>query len=538
MFLNVNPVPCISARAGPTQVVIGSTITLSYTATSGTWSASNGFATLSSSGSVSGIASGIDTIRYSATNACGTTTSTQYVTVYPVITPGLTITANPGLAVCNGMSVNFTANGVSGGPTPAYQWTVNGTYAGVGAFFTYTPANGDVISCTLTTSAPCATIATATAAATMVVTSLLAPGVTVADGSLGDTVCAGTSVNYYVNVVNGGAAPTYQWYINGTPSVTTSTLTRTPSAGDVIACRVTSSFTCAYPTTAYDSMVMVIDASETPAVNITAYPGDTSCTGYAVTFSAHAIYRGDHPNYLWKKNGVNVATGLTYTYVPVTGDSVQCLFYSNAICRTLDSVFSNIIHMVVGAPATASVTISARPDTVILSGTSDTLIATGHNTGAGSSYQWYLNGLPVIGATTAMYVSSMFNDSDVVYCVVHGTNPCSTPAIVTSNHQMIHVIMPPSTVHNPAPFVGNIHLMPNPNAGSFTIEGIVISDEQNATVQITDLLGSVIYKSDAAINNGKIKTQIVMDAQVANGLYMLQVITHGGRQVIRFNLDR
>ncbi len=537
VFLNVNPLPVISAISGPSLVCIGSTITLTDTATSGSWSATNGSGTITSTGDFTGVFAGTDTIRYSSTNGCGTTTATQVVGVFPVVTPGLSISANPGLSVCNGYSVTYTATGINGGTSPLYQWYVNGTYAGLGAFFTYTPSNGDVISCTLTTSAPCATAATATASVTMLVTSLLTPGVVVANGTLGDTVCAGTSVNYYANITNGGSTPTYQWFLNGTPTVTTPTYNYTPSGGDVIGVRITSSFTCASPTTAYDTMVMVVDASETPDINITAYPGSTSCTGYAVTFSAHSRYRGDNPHYIWKKNGINVATGLTFTYIPVTGDSVQCLFYSNAICRTIDSVFSNVIHMTVGAATTSSVSISAFPDTTILAGTSDTISAAALNTGAGTTYQWYLNGVAVAGETNAIYVSSTFADHDSIYCVAHGDNPCSSPAIVTSNGLVIHVITV-SGVYNVSPSVGAISLVPNPNTGSFTVEGSVTGDAKAATVQVTNLLGSVIFAEDAPIVNGRIRKQVIMNSEVANGLYMLQVITGSGRQVTRFNLNR
>ncbi len=537
VFLNVDPLPVISAISGPGSVCIGSAITLSDTATSGTWAASNGNATITTAGLVTGVATGLDTIRYSATNACGTTTTTQVVMVNPVVTPSVTMSANPGFAVCNGMSVNFTATPVNGGSTPSYVWTVNGTFAGVGAFFTYTPANGDIIAVTLTTSAPCATIASAIASATMTVTSLLVPGVTVANGSLGDTVCRGTSVTYYGNVVNGGGAPTYQWFINGAASVTTPTLSYTPSNGDVIGLRITSSFTCASPATAFDTMLMVVDTTETPDVNITAYPGDTSCTGYAVTYTAHARYRGDNPSYIWIKNGIHVATGINFTFTPVTGDSVQCVFYSNAICRTVDSALSNVFHMVVGPITTTSVTIAAHPDTTIIIGTSDTLTATALNAGAGATYQWYLNGLPVVGATDMNYISSTFSDNDSVYCVVHGTNPCSSPAVVYSNGLKIHVIIV-NAVHNAAPSISAINLIPNPNAGSFTFNCSVVGDDQQATVMITDLLGKVVYSDDAAIVNGKIRKQITVADQFTNGIYMLQVVTNSGRQVVRFNLAR
>jgi uncharacterized protein (TIGR02145 family) len=71
------------------------------------------------------------------------------LSVNPLIPVSVTITAgqNP---VCQGTAVSFSAfpSPVTG--TPEYQWKVNGVNAGSGlASFTCTPANGDVVMCTL-----------------------------------------------------------------------------------------------------------------------------------------------------------------------------------------------------------------------------------------------------------------------------------------------------------------------------------------------------------------------------------------------------
>jgi len=61
-------------------ICIGNTITLSDTATGGSWSGSNANATISG-GIVSGISAGADTIRYVVSNSCGTDTATHPVFV-------------------------------------------------------------------------------------------------------------------------------------------------------------------------------------------------------------------------------------------------------------------------------------------------------------------------------------------------------------------------------------------------------------------------------------------------------------------------
>ncbi len=50
----------------------------------------------------------------------------------------------------------------------------------------------------------------------------------------------------------------------------------------------------------------------------------------------------------WTKNGVNVATGPTYTYYPSNGDIVHCMLESSSGCLvspSLDSIFTPDIVM-------------------------------------------------------------------------------------------------------------------------------------------------------------------------------------------------
>ena len=537
LYLNVNQPPALSPVSGLNNVCIGSSITLSDTATSGSWSASNTTASVSATGLVTGLMPGIDTVMYSATNACGTSVASLAVIINPIVTPALSITANPGSAVCTGTSVNYTAIPVNGGPTPTIQWYVNGTFGGSGIFFTYTPVNGDVIKCIMTTSAPCATVASVTDNDTMAVRSLLTPSVIVSDGFLGDSVCVGTAVTFFGVLTNGGATPTYQWSVNGGYVSTASSYTYTPTNGDVVSLTLNSSLACAAPATATDTALITTDVSETPAISITAYPGDTTCTGYVITYTAHTRYNGTAPALIWKKNGVNVATGFGYTYTPVNGDSVSCTLFSNASCRTIDSAVSNVVHMVVGPHTVSSVTIAAHPGNIILLADSDTLVATAVNTGSGATYQWYVNGSPIAGATSAMYVSDAINDSDSFYCVVNSNNPCSAPAIVTSNGIVIHVI----TVSGINGVHTNLHsltLVPNPNNGQFTITGNMNTYDATAAIQVTNLLGSVVYTASVPVVNGKIKKEITLDAALSNGIYILHIMANGENQVARFTVGR
>jgi len=73
--------PAAGTITGADSVCEGNVITLSNTTTGGVWSASSANATVGTTGIVTGITAGTDTIKYSVTNACGTAVATHVVIV-------------------------------------------------------------------------------------------------------------------------------------------------------------------------------------------------------------------------------------------------------------------------------------------------------------------------------------------------------------------------------------------------------------------------------------------------------------------------
>jgi hypothetical protein len=80
------------------------------------------------------------------------------------VTPSLTIAASPGNSVATGTAVTFTATPTNGGASPGYSWRKNGNEVLIDSV-TYTDAalaNGDIITCVLSSNDPCALSADAT----------------------------------------------------------------------------------------------------------------------------------------------------------------------------------------------------------------------------------------------------------------------------------------------------------------------------------------------------------------------------------------
>ncbi len=88
ILINITCVAVAGTITGGTSVCAGSSVALSDTASGGTWSITNAaLATVGSTGVVSGLSPGADTIRYSVTNSCGTSVTSTVFNVVVLPTP-------------------------------------------------------------------------------------------------------------------------------------------------------------------------------------------------------------------------------------------------------------------------------------------------------------------------------------------------------------------------------------------------------------------------------------------------------------------
>ncbi len=300
--------------------------------------------------------------------------------------PLISITASAN-NVCAGTPVTFTANPISGGSAPIYQWLVNGVPAGTSSVtFTYIPADNDVVTCVLTSNSVCATSTTANSnAITMAVTSTnTIAAVTVSPSS--NNVCPGTQVTFTALPVNGGTSPVYQWKVNGIIAGTNSATYRyIPVNNDVVTCAITSNVSCiATPTVTSPPVTMSVTTTSAPGITVVP-SANNICSGTSVTFNATPLNGGPGPVYTWKVNGVNAGTNsAAFTYIPANNDIVTCMLTSNSPCATIPTANSNSVTMVVNSIPSTPVTISGTA--MVCTGNSYVYI-TNPVSGA-TSYQW------------------------------------------------------------------------------------------------------------------------------------------------------
>ncbi|MEI8280291.1 MAG: hypothetical protein WCG87_11050, partial [Bacteroidota bacterium] len=350
--------------SGITSISISSPTNTTCSGTSITFTATTNLSGASYQWQVNGVNQGTNSSTYSyipvngdqiactvsaPTGSCYTPTilTSNIITmaVNTTITTSISI-STPNTTVCIGNTPTFTAvTNVTGG---TYQWQVNGGNQGTNSStFTYAPANGDLVTCTINTPSGSTCYSTNSLLSNTITMSAIANTIaTLSISTPTNTICAGTQATFSaLSNISGGV---YQWKVNGSNVGTNNnTYTYTPSNSDVVTCVVTApSGTCYTPATiTSNSINLSVNTLITPSISI-ATPNTTICNGNSATFTATTNVVGG--TYQWQVNGGNQGTNSsTFAYTPANSDLVTCTINtpSGSTCYSTNSLLSNIITM-------------------------------------------------------------------------------------------------------------------------------------------------------------------------------------------------
>ena len=531
LTMTVSAAPVIAAITGSTTICVGQTSPLSDATPSGVWgSGAPGTASVSAAGVVTGIAVGSAIINYTVTNAAGCV-SNAFTTVNIVNPFTATITPASSTTFCTGGFVELDAT-IGAGYT--YQWQVGGGNIPGATTASYTASTGGIYTVVITNTGGCSSTS---AGVTVIVnpSPIVVPTVNIS-ADLGFVLCAITSAETFSATPSyGGAAPTYQWYVNGATTGTGATYSYTPANGDIVKVVMISNDICAFPDSAVSNVTMTISPMLTPSVSITSIHNDSTCIGDTVQFIAVPVYGGAAPTYLWTENGTNVATGPYYVYAPHDGDTLVLTMTSHGVpCLTDSLAVSDIFIVHVLSPTSNSLAVSVSQSSVI-SGSVDTFTAVASGAGSSPSFQWYINGVAVPGATNTTYITDSLRSGQTVSCEETSSFVCSEPHSIMSGGISVSVVA--AGIHQPGG-LSTLTLLPNPNAGSFTIKGSLASATDKVDVVVTDMLGQTIFTKKVMISSGVINEQVALPHSTPAGMYLVSVTSGDGRAVFHVVVER
>jgi hypothetical protein len=270
-----------------------------------------------------------------------------------------------------------------------------------------------------------------------------------------------------------------------------------------------------------------------PTATVSVNPGVAVCTGTPVSMSATTTDGGTAPGYGWMKNGEFVGTTTNYDYTATKdGDVFVFMLRSNSRCRMSDTVFSDPIVMDIDVAEMPDFKIKSHKDTTgIYVGSVDSFtveFTAGKKPKGTLTYQWYVMGAMVPGATLPVFIDHNIYDNNIVSCEVRRVGACGNQS--ATRETTVH-LKNLGTKHVAA-MASDVSILPNPNKGEFTVKGTIgIAEDEAVTLEITNMLGQVVYTNKVMTQNSSINERISLSNTLANGMYQLNIRTSAGNNV-------
>ena len=366
-IVTIHPLPV--SIDGDSLLCVGTTMSLTGVAPGGIWtSGSTSVASIgSSSGIVTGLASGTALITYTVAYNCYIT---RPVTVNAL--PAASVVALGDTIMCPGDFVILLANTGTG---ISYQWFNNGIAIPAAVTSDLTLYNTGLYSVFETNAAGCTALSTPMhVLADTPVASIMPPA--------SDTFCLGGMLTLYANT---GAGLSYQWLSNGvTISGAVNSFFNATTAGEY-AVDVIAASGC----WATDSIRLYTRASPTPTITI--YGSLAFCAGDSVVLMGSSGL-----NYQWNYLGAPIPGATNGLYVAANAGSYS-LTQSNALGCS-------------GTSASVTVTVNPAPVTNITV-TGSATFCTGGSVllsvpfSTSCTYQWYNSGVAIPGANSSAYAA-------------------------------------------------------------------------------------------------------------------------------------
>lgn len=403
--------------------------------------------------------------------------------------PEITI-SSPNAQGCTGTAFSFSSVIERGGTNPIYQWKVDGANVGTNSssFSSSSLTDGQVVTCEITSDDPCVSAANGTSnAITVSIVTELIPTITISADQT--SACSGQNINFSSSVSNGGSAPTYEWFVDGSSVGTGVDLTlNNLNDGQNVSCTLISSESCANPTSATSNVInMTIIPSTTPGITIQSDLTEI-CAGDAVVFSSNITEGGNAPSYQWQVDGTNVAsTVATYSTSALTdGQQVSCILTSSDACASTASVSSNSITITVVSDANVSLNSGVLTTTT-----------------SGSSYQWINCGdnSDIVGETGTTFTPTQSGTYKVQVIVGNCT--------VFSSCETVLINALSENGKNP-----EFELYPNPVTSELQVRAQGLTE-----VRIYTLDGKRIFSSKVSNQNLTIDLE-----NQPEGMYLIQLI--------------
>jgi PKD repeat protein len=343
-------------------------------------------------------------------NNCSSTSSVVPVNI--INNPSASISTNNPVAFCSGGSATLIANTGTG---LTHQWQLNNVDINGATNSSYVATATGSYTCKITLNGNCYSVSNAIS---IIVNPLPQASIT-PTGPI--DICPGSTTTLSANT---GTGLSYAWYWNGFyTGITNSNYTANGSGSYSVV--VTNTNNCAN-----SSNSVTVNTLPAPAPVINALGNTTICPGNNVVLNANT---GTGISHQWNLNGNPILNATSSTYTASSSGNYTVTETGSNGCT---AVSSSILVTVLSGPAA---TISNNTPLTFCEGGNVNLIA---NSGTGLTYQWYLNGNIINGATDQNFVASASGNYSVQVTLNGNCSATSNATEVIVNQNPTAVITP------------------------------------------------------------------------------------------------
>jgi hypothetical protein len=255
-------------------------------------------------------------------------------------------------------------------------------------------------------------------------------------------------------------------------------------------------------------------SNNTPTIHVTVNPQPEPviipqgpielCYGETITLDAG---NEGYVSYSWFNNQVPINVHTQLATVGVSGNYTVTVLDTNGCGQ---GVISPPTHVTVFPELIPFITISGNHDTLFSS--------------AAQSYQWFLNGDSIPGASNQYYVPG--ESGNYTVAVTDGNGCAGTSENLEFTYIGIETVGGNFT---------SLNLYPNPGKGRFTITADFVG-VSSVNITITDMLGNEIMPAINIKGVSSLKQDISVE-EFANGIYFVRVMADNNQKVIRYIKD-
>jgi hypothetical protein len=455
MVVNGTVAPSVSISTSQTTICAGTSVTFTATPTNGgttptyAWTVNGSPVGTNSASFTSNTLTNNATVQVTMTSnlACvspsNAASNTISITVNPIVTPIVGISATPGSTTCVSVPVTLTASPTNGGTAPSYSWTANGNPVGTNSpTFVYTPSPSTVIiQVTMTSNATCLSTSTSTSIG-ISVTGTSTPTVSISSNP-SNIICDGTPVTFSATPTSGGTSPVYNWTVNGNPVGSNSPTFSNSSLndGDIVQVLLTSNANCISPSTASsNTIIMEVNSGSDLAVTLNT-TSSTFCSGQTVLFDATTTPSNlSNATYTWSINGTpQVGNSPAFSSNTLSNnDIVTVSIASTDNCLNNSSATSNAITMT-NSDVNYTALLNSDNTGAVCNGTLVNFSVASNPIPSNANYQWFVQGIAVSGNNSPTLSQVISPTSNSVYVVITVADVCFSPSVVTTDTVQVQI---------------------------------------------------------------------------------------------------